>query len=173
LDRADKVKQIDELKDRFERARAAFIANYRGLGAIELTEFRRSLKDNSNELRIVRNTLARRAIAGTGYEPLSEHFKDTTAVVFSYEDAAGAAKTLAEFAKKQPKFEIRSGVLGTKIIGLDEITALSKLPSRDELLGKLLGSLNSPTTGLVGVLSGVPRAFVCALAAIRDQKAAG
>jgi len=173
LERADKVKQIEDLKDSFSRAQAAFITDYRGLKAMELTEFRRSLKDKSNEFKIVRNTLARRAISGTDFEPLSEHFKGTTAIVFSYADAAGAAKTLAEFAKKQPKLEFRSAVLGTKVIGVNEIKALSELPSREELLAKVLGSLNAPMSGLVGVLSGVPRAFVCALSAIRDQKAAG
>jgi len=173
LNREQKAKQIDEIKESFARARAAFIADYRGLKAFELTEFRKSLKDNSNEFRIVRNTLAKRAIAGTDFEQIKDQFTGTTAVVFSYEDAAGAAKTLSEFAKKQPKLELRSAILGTQVIGIEEIKALAELPSRDELLAKVLGSLNAPMSGLVGVLSGVPRAFVCALAAVRDQKAAG
>lgn len=170
MERADKVRIIEDLKDKFSRARAAFVTDYRGIKAVEMDEFRRALREKSNEFKIVRNTLVRRAIEGTDAEPLSEHFKGTTAIIFSYEDAVGAAKTLTEYAKKMPALELKTGALGAKLLSAEEIKALSELPSREELLGKLLGSLSSPMSGFVGVLSGVPRKLLYALNAIQAQK---
>ena len=94
------------------------------------------------------------------------------AVVFSYKDAAQAAKKLTEFAKDKPKLKIMGGTLGPKLITVDEIKGLAELPSREVLLARLLGSMNSPASGFVGVLSAVPRSLVYALDAVRKQKEA-
>lgn len=172
MDRAEKTRLVEDVREKFSKARAAFVTDYRGIKATELDEFRRALKENSNEFKIVRNTLVRRALEGTDVEHLSEHFKGTTAVVFSYEDAVGAAKTLTEYAGKYPALAVKTGTLGTKVIGPEEIKALSRLPGREELLGRLLGSLNSPISGLAGVLGGVPRKLLYALNAVKAQKEA-
>ena len=172
MERADKVKVVEDLKDKFSKARATFITDYRGISANEMAKFRRELKNSSNELKIVRNTLARRALDGTDIEGISEHFFGTTAVVFSYEDAVGAAKTLTDYTKKLPTLKLKTGTLGDKVLSVDEIRALSEMPSREELLAKMVGPMNAPLSGLVGVLSGVPRNLVYALNAIARQKEA-
>lgn len=172
LNRTDKSKLVDEIRDRFARSDAAFLAEYKGLKAVTMNELRRDLKDSSIEFKIVRNTLARRAVEGTAAEHLTEHLKGPVALVFSYSDAAVAAKKLTQFAKDQPSLKLLLGNLGDRPIGLDDIKGLAELPGREVLIGKMLGSMKSPVTGLVGVLSGLPRKLVYALNAIREQKAA-
>jgi large subunit ribosomal protein L10 len=172
LDKSAKVKVVEEIQDRFRRANATFIADYKGLKALEMDELRKALRAASIDFKIVRNTLAKRAIKGTELEPISKDLKGSTAIAFSYKDAAFAAKTLVQFSKDMPNLKLRSGALGTKAIGLEGIKGLAELPPREVLLGRLFGSMKSPTTGLVMVLSGVPRKFLYALNAIKDQKAA-
>jgi len=173
LDKAYKVKLVEELKDKFSRANATFLAEYQGIPSTNMDSIRKALRDESVEFKVVRNTLARRAIEGTSLEPIGEHLKGPTALIFSFKDAAGAAKSLTQFSKDYPKLKLLLGSLGDKMLNVEEIKGLADLPSKDVLLGKLLGSLNSPTTGLVMVLSGVPRKLVYALSAIKDAKAAG
>jgi len=172
LDKSTKVKVVEEIQEKFKKANATFIADYKGLKALEMDEIRKALRESSIDFKIVRNTLAKRSIQGTELEPLSENFKQSTAIAFSYKDAAAAAKTLVQFSKDKPNLKLRVGTLGTKVINLAEIQGLAELPPREVLLGKLLGSLSSPATGFVMVLSGVPRKFLYALNAIKDQKAA-
>lgn len=172
MDKSAKVKVVEEIQDKFKKASATFIADYKGLKALEMDEIRKALRDASIDFKIVRNTLARRAIKGTELETISGNLKESTAIAFSYKDAAAAAKTLVQFSKDKPNLKLRVGTLGAKVISLAEIQGLAELPPRDVLLGRLLGSMKSPTTGLVMVLSGVPRKFLYALNAIKDQKAA-
>lgn len=172
MDKSAKVKVVEDLQDKFKKAGATFIADYKGLKALEMDEIRKALRDASIDFKIVRNTLARRAIKGTELEAISGNLKESTAIAFSYKDAAAAAKTLVQFSKDKPNLKLRVGTLGAKVISLAEIQGLAELPPRDVLLGRLLGSMKSPTTGLVMVLSGVPRKFLYALNAIKDQKAA-
>lgn len=172
MNKSYKVTLVEELKDKFSRAEATFLAEYQGIKSTNMDTIRQTLRNESVEFKVVRNTLAKRAIEGTSLEAIGEHLKGPTALIFSYKDAAGAAKTLTQFSKDHPKLKLLLGSLGDKMIGVEEIKGLAELPSRDVLLGRLLGSLNSPTTGLAMVLSGVPRKFVYALSAIKDAKAA-
>ena len=172
LDRARKSEIVGELREKFTRARAAFIAHYSGIKVEEMTRLRKSLREASVEFKVVRNTLARLALEETRLKPLSEHFRGPVAVALSYRDAVLAAKALTEFAKDQPNFKLKVGALGEKVIGLDEIKALAELPPREVLLGKLLGLLKGVPGGFVGVLSGVPRKFLYALSAIQEAKEA-
>lgn len=171
MEKADKVKAVEELKDKFARANATFIAEYKGIKALQMDELRKALRGASIDFRVVRNTLARRAIAGTELEPLSGSLKGSTAIAFSFKDAALAAKTLVQFSKDQPNLKLKLGTLGKKQIGLNEIKGLAELPPREVLLAKMLGSMKSPSTGFVMVLSGVPRKLLYALNAIKDKKA--
>ncbi|MFQ5737101.1 MAG: 50S ribosomal protein L10 [Thermodesulfobacteriota bacterium] len=172
MDKSEKVTLVADLKDKFSRADAMFVAEYQGIKASDMDGIRKGLRDASVDFKVVRNTLARRAIAGTELESIGETLKGPTALIFSYEDAAAAAKVITRFSKEHPKLKLLLGALGNKVIGLDEIKGLAELPPRDVLLGKLLGSLNSPVTGFVMVLSGVPRKLLFALNAIKDAKAA-
>lgn len=171
MEKATKVKLVEEIQDKFKRASATFVADYKGIQAMQMDELRKNLRSASIDFKIVRNTLAKRAIKGTSFEPMSEHLKGSTAIAFSYKDAALAAKTLTQFAKDQPKLKIRMGTLGNKVIGANEIKGLAELPPREVLLSMLLGTMKNPMTGLAMVLSGVPRKLLYALNAVKDQKA--
>lgn len=171
LKRAEKEKQVEDIKEKFGRAQAAFIAEYKGVKAMGMNEIRSSLRDASVELKVVRNTLAIQAVKGTAAEPLTEHLKGAAAIIFSYKDAVLAAKKLMGFASEQPNLKLRAGLLGDKLIGLKEIKSLSELPSRDVLLGRLMGTLNMPASRFVFVLGGVSRKFIYALNAVKEKKA--
>lgn len=172
MDKSAKVKVVEEIQEKFKKANATFITDYKGIKALEMDEIRKALRDASIDFKIVRNTLAKRAIKGTELESISGDLKGSTAIAFSYKDAAAAAKALVQFTKDKPNLKLRAGTLGKKAISLEGIKGLAELPPREVLLGRLLGSMKSPTTGLVMVLSGVPRKFLYALNAIKDQKAA-
>ncbi len=172
MNRSEKVELVEEIQRNFKKAGATFIADYQGIKAVEMNDFRKSLRDASIDFVVVRNTLARNAVKGTELESVSGELKGPTAIAFSYKDAAAAAKALTQFAKTQPRLKLRVGTLGPRVIGLEEIKGLAELPPREVLLGRLLGSMKSPTTGLVMVLSGVPRKLLYALNAIKDKKAA-
>jgi large subunit ribosomal protein L10 len=170
LNRDEKAAIISELNDSFSKSKFSVVADYRGLTVGEMQQIRIELRKFNSELRVAKNTLLKRAVTETDSAVLSDDFTGTTAVVMAYDDPVGPAKALADFAKDQKKFVIRSAVLDGEKIGPEELIALSKLPSKEALLGQLLSVLNGVPTGLVSVLSGVPRTFVYALQALKDQK---
>ncbi len=168
--REEKKQLVNELQEKLKKVKAAFVADYKGLKVEQMTALRKSLRAVSVEFKVVKNTLARIAIKDAGAQSLKDYFEGTTAVAMSYADPVATAKILAQFAKDEPKFKLKAGLLGGKIMNLKEIMALSELPPRDVLLGKLAGVLSAVPRGLVGVLSGVPRKFVYTLAAIQAKK---
>jgi large subunit ribosomal protein L10 len=172
LNRDDKLAVVSELNDSFNRAKFAVVADYCGLKVAELQKIRIELKNCDSEIRVAKNTLLRRAVTDTGNAALSDSFTGTTAVVMGYADPVAPAKAVAKFADDHKKFIIRCAALDGEKIGLDELIALSKLPTKEVLLGQLLSTWNNVPTGLVQVLTGVPRTFVYALQAIKDQKEA-
>lgn len=172
MDKERKKEQIEEFHEKFAKADAAFVAGYRGVQVEEITELRNSLRDASVELRVLRNTLAKRALKDTPYEQLSEYFEGQVAVAISYKDAAAAAKALTAFVKTQPKLELKGAALGEKLLSMEDIKGLAELPSREELLAKLLGVFGNVPRNFVGVLSAVPRSLVYTLQAIKVSKEA-
>lgn len=172
MNRDDKLAVVSELNESFNRAKFAVVADYCGLKVAELQKIRIELKKCDSEIRVAKNTLLKRAVTDTGNAALSDSFTGTTAVVMGYADPVAPAKALAKFADDHKKFIIRCAALDGEKIGVDELIALSKLPTKEVLLGQLLSTWNNVPTGLVQVLSGVPRTFVYALQAIKDQKEA-
>ncbi len=172
MNRDEKVTIVSELNDSFTRANFAVVADYCGLKVSELEEFRAELRDCDSEIRVAKNTLLKRAVTDTDNAALSDDFTGTTAVVLSYADPVMPAKAIAKFADGHDKFIVRSVALDGEKIGIDELIALSKLPSKEVLLGQLLSTWNNVPTGLVQVLTGVPRTFVYALQAVKDKKEA-
>ena len=170
MNRTEKEKYVEDIRDKFRRANATFLAEYRGMKAIEMNEFRRALREAGVEFRVVRNTLARRAIGGTPSERLSERLNGPVAVAFSFRDAALAAKKLTAFAKDSPSLKFMGGTLGPRLLVAEDIKRLAELPSREVLIGMLLGSMNSPIAGFVGVLGGVHRKLLYALNAVASKK---
>jgi large subunit ribosomal protein L10 len=172
LNRDDKLAVVSELNESFNRAKFAVVADYCGLKVSELQKIRIELKNCDSEIRVAKNTLLKRAVTDTGNAALIDDFSGTTAVVLGYADPVSPAKVVAKFADDHSKFIIRSAALDGEKIGVDELIALSKLPTKEVLLGQLLSTWNNVPTGLVQVLTGVPRTFVYALQAIKDQKEA-
>ena len=172
LNREEKAKIVEELSGKFDRASIAISTDYRGLTVPVIQELRHDLRRNDAEIRVAKNSLLSRAVEGTNYEGLKESFTGTTAVAFSYGDPVSPTKILINFCKDHPELKLRSGVLDGKLLNENELTALSKLPSREVLLGQMLSVMNAVPTGLVRVLSGVPRAFLTVLQAVGDKKAA-
>jgi large subunit ribosomal protein L10 len=170
LNRDEKAVIVSELNESFSKSKFSVVADYCGLTVSQLQNIRIELRKCNSEIRIAKNTLLRRAVTETDSEVLSDDFTGTTAVVMAYDDPVGPAKVLAKFADDHDKFIIRSAALEGAKLGPEELIALSKLPSKEILLGQLLSVFNSVPTGLVQVLSGVPRTFVYGLQAIKDQK---
>jgi len=170
LDRNEKVAIVSELNESFSRSKLTVVADYCGLKVSEFQKIRVELRDCDSEVRVAKNTLLKRAVTGTDNAVLADDFVGTTAVVTGYSDPVAPAKVVTKFADDFSKFVIRAAALDGEKIEVDDLIALSKLPSKEVLLGQLLSTWNSVPTGLVQVLSGVPRTFVYALQAIKEQK---
>lgn len=170
MNRSEKAAEIESLRERFASARLTILADYKGLSVASLTELRSQLRESSSTLKVIKNRLAKIAVEGSTAESLKDHFVGTTAVCTSTDDPVGPAKVLVEFAKKNEQLKIKLGLLKEKPLDLSEIKALAELPSKEELLAKLVGSMNAPATNLANVLSQIPRQLVNVLSAIKDQK---
>jgi len=170
LNRDDKVGKVRVLNESFSKAKFAVVADYRGLKVTELEKLRGELRQINANIQIAKNTLLKLAVEGTEYECLTESFTGTTAIAFSYDEPVAPAKVLADFAKEFEALEIRSAVMDGKVLSPDDVKALAKLPSKDQLLGQLCGVLVAVPTGFVRVLNAVPSNLVYALQAIKEQK---
>ena len=170
MNRDEKVAEVEELNGKFAKAKIAIVADYKGLTVPVLQELRHNLRRNEAEFRVAKNSLLIRAVEDTEYKGLQDQFVGTTAVTVSYDDPVSPAKILAEFSKDHPELKIRSASLDGKLLSVDEVIALSILPSKEVLLSQMLSVMNAVPTGLVQVLSGVPRTFLYALQAIKEQK---
>ncbi|WP_457597145.1 50S ribosomal protein L10 [Hydrogenimonas sp.] len=170
MNREEKAAQVKDLNEILSKAKFAVVADYSGLKVTEFEKLRRELRKNNAQIRVAKNTLLRRAVVSTDYEALTDHFSGTTAIAVSFEEPVGLAKAIAEFAKEYETFEIRTAGLDGTVLSADDVLALSKLPGKDELRAKLLGTMAAVPTGLVRVLNGVPQKLVYALQAIKDQK---
>lgn len=169
LNLEEKKAVVAEVSSKLAQAQAIVLADYRGLGVHEMTQLRTNARNEGVYLRVFKNTLARRAFAGTPFEKLTEHMFGPLAYGIS-EDPVAAAKVLNEFAKKNVKFVIRAGAMPNQVMSAAEVASLASLPSRDELLAKLLGTMQAPIVKFVRTLNEVPGKFVRTLAAVRDQK---
>ena len=148
-----KAEVVTELHEKFGRAKVAVLAGYSGIDVEQITDLRRKLGESKVEFRVVKNTLARRAVEGTGLEPLKDHFKGPVAVALGYDDVVVPAKVLHEFSRTQEKLELRIGVLDGKLLQLADIRSLATLPSLNALRAKIVGLLQAPASRIVGVLS--------------------
>jgi large subunit ribosomal protein L10 len=171
LNKENKQQVVTELHDKLTRAKAVFLADFRGMNVEKATGLRDELRKADVEYKVVKNTLLELASRETDKEALSSHFVGPTAIAFSYDDPVSAAKVLSRFAKEsQAIFKLKAGVLSGRLISVADIQALADLPSREVLLAKMLGSMNAPATNFVGVLAAVPGSFVRVLNAIKMQK---
>jgi len=172
LNRDNKQELVTEMHERLARAKAVFLADFRGMDVGKATTLRNELRSASVEYKVFKNTLLERASQGTDMECLSPYLSGPTAIAISYDDPVSAAKVLSKFAKDpQGKFVLKVGVLSGKVLDVKQIQALADLPSREVLIAKMLGSMQAPATNFVGVLAALPGSLVRVLDAIRAQKA--
>lgn len=172
MNRTNKQDVVTELAEKLAETKAAFLADYRGIDVEKVNQLRSELRQAGAEYRVVKNTLLRRAVKGTALECLDKDMVGPTALTIVLDDPVAPAKVLSNFAKANEKFEFKVGALDGKKLTPEQIKALAELPGREELLAKMLGSINAPVSNFVGVLAAVPRSLVQVLGAIQDQKAA-
>jgi len=165
----DKKAAVAEIGAKVADAQSIVLAEYRGLEVGDMTALRAKARNAGVFLRVLKNTLARRAVAGTPFEGLAEHMSGPLAYGIST-DPVAAAKVLNEFAKANEKFVIRAGAMAGQVMTPKQVATLAALPSREELLAKLLGTMQAPITKFVQTLNEVPARFVRTVAAVRDQK---
>lgn len=169
LNLEEKKAVVAELSGKIAQAQAIVLAEYRGLEVQAMTELRSKARGQGVYLRVLKNTLARRAVTGTPFEKLSDHMSGPLAYGIS-NDPVVVAKVLSEFAKSNEKFVIMAGAMPNAVMSAKDVAALAALPSRAELLSKLMGTMQAPIVQFVRTLNEVPSKLVRALAAVRDQK---
>ncbi len=170
--KAFKSQKIDEIKAKLEKAQVAIVTEYNGLSVEEITNLRRALQKDGGDYMVTKNTLAKIAVKGTDFEVLTETFKGPIALAFGFEDQVSPAKAVAKFIKDTKKGVILGAAMDGKLLSAAEAEALAKLPSKEELIAKILGSINSPASGIANSVNAVMAQLTRAMAAVRDQKAA-
>ena len=171
VSRAEKATELGELEAAFKGAETAVLVDYRGVTVPQVTELRRQIRAAGATYRVVKNTLARRAVTGTALEACLAHFSGSTAVVYTKADPVALAKALTTFVKTTPAMSIKAAVVQGRVAAAAEVTNLASLPGRPELYGRLLYVLQAPMQQLVTVLSAVPRELMNVLSAAEKKKA--
>ena len=161
---------VQELHEKFGKAGAVILTDYKGLTVAQLTELRNRLRKCGAEYKVVKNTLARLAVTGTELQELKPYLVGPTAIVHGKGDPTAPAKLLASFIKTKSTFQIKAGFAEGKVLAGQEVMALADLPPREVLAARLAGILQSPLRGLAAVLSGPLRSLLMVLEAVRQQK---
>lgn len=165
-----KKEQVAQIVEWMNQAQSMVLIDYRGLKVSEDTDLRRQFRKSGVKYVVLKNKLLRLAAAECGIEGLDSILEGPTAVAFGMDDLVAPAKIALEFAKKNPKLEIKAGVLDKNVLDVAGVKALADLPPREVLLAKMLGSLNAPITGLVTVLGGTLRSLLYTLVAVKEKK---
>ena len=166
----DKKAIVAEVNEVASGALSVVLADYHGVDANDLTGLRKSAREGGVYLRVVRNTLAKRAVEGTEFECLKDVLVGPTVLAFSLEDPGAAARLLKDFSKEKSAFEIKALAVGGELLGADQIDRLAKLPTRHQALGMLAAVTLAPVTKLARTLNDIPSKVTRVVAAVRDKK---
>ncbi len=170
LTRTQKETLVEQYSTGFAEAPHAFLLDFKGVSVTQATELRTQIRESGGSYEVVKNTLARIAAEGKPLAELDEHFQGPTAVAYTDDDPVGLAKALTDFAKTVPAIEFKGGLLDSQAVAAEAIQDIAKMPSREELIAKLLFLLQSPVTRFVRGLSAISRDFVVVLDQIAQKK---
>jgi large subunit ribosomal protein L10 len=165
-----KKKLVENLKEKIDAAKIVLVSDYRGISVKQITELRKNLRATGTEYKIFKNTLIKRAFSAAGFEGLDDKLEGPVALLFGYEDPVEPLKVLFDFIDEAEKGDVKAGIVEKQIMQRDQIVAMSKLPSREELIAKMVGGFKSPIYGVVNVLQGNIRKLIYALNAVKDKK---
>lgn len=165
-----KQQQVRDLTEKLKSAKGVVLADYRGLTVEQDTHLRKTLREAGIDYSVIKNSIIHHAAKDAGLEGLDPYLNGPTAVAISLTDPVAPSKMLAKFDKDLEKFSLKAGIVEGKVLDVDGVKTLSNLPSKEELIAKMLGSMKSPLTGLVNVLNGNIRGLVVALNAIAEKK---
>ena len=163
---------VEQLTEKLDKAVAGVVVDYKGITVADDTVLRRKLREAGVDYAVVKNTMLRRAVDKLGMEGLDNVLEGSTALAISDSDHVAAAKILCEYAETNKNFQVKAGFVEGKTIGVDEVKELAKMPPKEVLVAKVLGGLNAPISGFVGVLHANLRGLVCALNAIAEKQSA-
>lgn len=172
--REQKQKDLDALTEQFQKASAAMLVGFQKLTVAKDQELRRQLREAGITYEVVKNTLARKAAEGTPFEQAAPYFKGVTALALSEGDPVNLSKTISKFTKANPDvFSFKAGIVEGKVVNLDQVESIANLPSKEELISKIMFLINCQAQRLVTVLSAVPRNLAIVVKQIGEQKGGG
>jgi len=173
MKRSEKEQIIAEVKDKISRAKGMYFADFSGITVEEITELRRDFRKSNIDYRVVKNTLARKALETvSGYDKVIPKLIGHTGIAFGYDDPVAPAKIIKKFRDKYNKFNVKVCVVEQQVFDGTQLDEIAKLPSRKELIASILGSVQAPISGIVGAINGVMRELVYVIDAIEKKKAA-
>jgi large subunit ribosomal protein L10 len=168
--RAEKIEVVEELKKVFKDSGSVILIDFKNIDVPDITELRRKIRESGSEYRVVKNTLALRAAEGTSMDEVKEHFEGPTAVAYTEQNIVGLAKVLRDFIKEHSGMGFKVGVLEGQVVSHEQVSSLADMPSREELLSKVVFLMNAPLTRLAMALNSPLQKLAVLLKQLEEQK---